>query len=298
MKVLVTGPGRLGASLLPQLAAQGITGRVLRRSRQGDLPPGWDAVQADVTAGAPTAACAGCDVVLHMAALTHSNRRRQYAAVNVGGTANVLAAAEAAGVRHFVHVSTRAITPEGGDYSISKATAEDLVRRADIPWTILRPAEVYGIGGREGVSSYIDRIRRGRWVPIVGDGSALLAPVLVDDVLAGFASALRRPGEGATFHLAGPEEISLLDLTRRLAAYFRTAPRRVFLPPAGLRTAARAMRLLGLRHPPLVVDQVARLLSRKPYEIATAAASLGFRPRCLEDGLDALSRREKPDGDA
>jgi hypothetical protein len=54
------------------------------------------------------------------------------------------------------------------------------------------------------------------------------------------------------------------------------------------------MRLLRLRHPPLVVDQVARLLSRKPYEIATAAGALGFRPRGLEEGLDVLSRREKP----
>jgi len=45
--------------------------------------------------------------------------------------------------------------------------------------------------------------------------------------------------------------------------------------------------LLPLGRPQLYADQVPRLLSPKPYEIAAAGAELGFSPRRLEAGLEA-----------
>ncbi|HXO29072.1 MAG TPA: hypothetical protein VOA80_17100, partial [Thermoanaerobaculia bacterium] len=62
-----------------------------------------------------------------------------------------------------------------------------------------------------------------------------------------------------------------------------------------LHGAALLLALLPLRRPPLYADQVPRLLSPKPYEIDAAAAELGFRPRRLEEGLDAVTAR-RPGG--
>jgi hypothetical protein len=42
VKLLVTNPGKLGARLLPKLAHQGVTGRVLHRRAVLDLPAGWE----------------------------------------------------------------------------------------------------------------------------------------------------------------------------------------------------------------------------------------------------------------
>ena len=157
MKLLVTGPGKLGSRLLPKLARQGVTGRVLHRRAGQDLPPGWEAVRADLTEpGSLAGASDGCDAILHLAALTHSNQAWRYESVNAGGTGNLLAVARQAGIRHFIHVSTRAIDAGGGAYSRSKLEAEALVRGSGIPWTILRPAEVYGAGG-EGLSGPVGR---------------------------------------------------------------------------------------------------------------------------------------------
>ncbi len=294
MTVLVTGPGKLGARLLPRLAHLGLTGKVLHRRAAADPSPAWRAVRADVTEPASLVGAAeGCDVVLHLAALTHSNSASAYERVNAAGTANLLAEARRAGVRHFVHVSTRAIHPQGGAYSRSKARAEELVRDAGMPHTILRPAEVYGAGG-EGVDGLITRVRRGRWVPVIGDGGARLAPVYVDDVAEAIATALLAPAVGHIFVLAGPEELTYLDLLARLAAHYGAQARALRMPVALVRAAARTFAVLRLSHPPLYIDQVPRLLCPKPWDSSAAQSALGFRPRPLEAGLRALDSRAEP----
>ncbi len=288
MRILVTGPGRLGRPLLAELHRRGITGAVLHRSAPASLPTGWRSIRADVTRPESLAGvCTDCDQVLHLAAVTHSNRSGHYAEVNAVGTLNLVAEARRAGVERFTLVSTRAISPTGGAYSRSKIQAEEIVRSSGLHWNILRPAEVYGTGG-EGIAKLIERCRQGRWVPVIGDGSPRLAPVYLDDVIDGMCRAVTAPGHGGVYVLAGPEELTYLQLIRRLAAYFHTRPRTIFLPPSVLALAARALALLPLAKPPLYADQVARLFSPKSHDAESAFRAFGFTARPLEQGLDAL----------
>jgi nucleoside-diphosphate-sugar epimerase len=144
LRLLLTGHGRLGRPLLAELQRRGITGTVLlHRSDAPALPPGWRSVRADVTSRASLAGiCADCDEVLHLAGVTHSNRASHYREVNAQGTANLIAESLRAGVQRFTLVSTRAISPAGGAYSRSRIEAEEIVRRSDLPWSIVRIAEV------------------------------------------------------------------------------------------------------------------------------------------------------------
>jgi NADH dehydrogenase len=288
----VTGPGRLGRPLLAALHRQGITGAVLHRSAAATLPPGWRSIRADVTRPESLAGvCADIDQVLHLAAVTHSNRSARYEEVNAFGTLNLVAEARRAGIQRFTLVSTRAISPAGGAYSRSKIRAEEIVRDSGLAWNILRPAEVYGTErgtGGEGISALIERCRQGRWVPVAGDGSPLLAPVYLDDVIDGLCSAVTAPGHGSVLMLAGPEEMTYLELIRRLAAYFHTRPRTLGVPAVLLALAARALALLPLDKPPLYADQVARLFSPKSHDTESAFLAFGFTARPLEQGLDAL----------
>lgn len=288
MRILVTGPGRLGRPLLAELHRQGITGAVLHRSPAASLPPGWRSIRADVTRPESLAGvCTDVDQVLHLAAVTHTNRSARYAEVNAFGTRNLIAEARRAGIERFTLVSTRAISPAGGAYSRSKIHAEEIVRGSGLAWNILRPAEVYGTGG-EGISELIERCRQGRWVPVAGEGSPLLAPVYLDDVVDGICRAVTAPGQGGVYMLAGPEEMTYLELIRRLAAYFHTRPRTIAVPAGLLALAARLLALLPLDKPPLYADQVARLFSPKSHDTESAFRAFGFTARPLEQGLDAL----------
>lgn len=291
MKILLTGPGGLGAPLLCALDRRGHAGRVVRLREDAPLPVSWETLRLDLSDARNGArleeACHGCDAVVHLAAVTHTNDLAVYERVNVEGTRHLLDAASRAGVARFVHVSTRAIAAGGGGYSASKARAEALVRASAIPWTIVRPAEAYG-AGREGLGDLIARVREGRPVPVIGDGSALLAPVHVDDVVAGLVAAIERKPAGETFLLAGPEQMTYRELVARLGRFYGRAPRTVSLPVPVARLVALALGALMAR-PPLVRDQIPRLLSAKPYDLAPAQAALQFSPRRLEEGLAAIA---------
>jgi NADH dehydrogenase len=274
--------------LLAELHRRGITGTVLSRSASASLPTGWRSVRADVTRPESLAGvCTDCDEVLHLAAVTHTNRSARYGEVNAGGTRNLVAEARRAGVQRFTLVSTCAISPAGGAYSRSKIRAEEIVRDSGLAWNILRPSEVYGAGG-EGISALIERCRQGRWIPVPGYGSPRLAPVYLDDVIDGICRAVTTPGQGGVHVLAGSEEMTYLQLIRRLAAYFHTRPRTITVPAGLLTLAARVLALLPLEKPPLVPDQVARLFSPKRYDTASASLAFGFAGRPLEEGLKAL----------
>jgi NADH dehydrogenase len=289
MRLLVTGPGRLGRPLIAELHRRRITGTVLHRNASDqDLQPRWRFLRADVTQPESLAGvCTGCDHVLHLAAVTHSNRSGRYTEVNASGTRNLVAEAQRAGVQRFTLVSTRAISPSGGAYSRSKIQAEEIVRDSGLAWNIVRPAEVYGAGG-EGISTLIERCRQGRWIPVAGDGSPRLAPVYVDDVIDGICRAVMTPSDGGMYVLAGPEEMSYLQLIERLAAFFHTTPRTIRVPASLLALAGRALALLPLEKPPLYADQVARLFSPKSHDTESALRTLGFAARPLEKGLNAL----------
>src|SRR5688572_5376352 len=113
--ILVTGgTGVLGPSVVRQLVAAGHVVRVFARSapQAGALPEGIDSYIGDVTDTASLgAACAGVDVVIHLAGLLHVSDapERDYQRTNVGGTANLLEAAKVAGARRFVLASTIAV---------------------------------------------------------------------------------------------------------------------------------------------------------------------------------------------
>lgn len=90
------------------------------------------------------------DAVIHVAGVINARDPAGFEAGNVTGTSAVLAAAEKAGVRRFVHVSSLAARePKLSAYGASKAGSEALVSASSLPYAIVRPPAVYGPGDKE-----------------------------------------------------------------------------------------------------------------------------------------------------
>lgn len=290
MRLLVTGAtGEIGGSLLARLAEVAREVRVLTRSQPPRQTDAVEWVRGDITdATSLDGAVRGIDLVLHMAAATHTARAEEYRLTNAVGTANLLAAAEGAGVSRFVHVSTRARGEGGGPYCRSKAVAEEHVRASSIPAVILRPGEVYGGGGRDPILDIARGLVKNSWVMILGDGSQPFCPVHVDDVVDAIVRALEvAPGKAEAYTLAGPEEMTYAELVARLERALGVKPRRrvrvpILLARCGIAIASR----LGIG--PYVPDQLPRLLIAKSSDISAAVRDLGFAPRGLEEGIAPL----------
>ena len=90
------------------------------------------------------------DAAVHIAGVLNPRDPAEFERGNVQGTLAMLAAATAAGVTRFVHVSSLAARePKLSNYGGSKARAEELVERSGLDWAMVRPPAVYGPGDRE-----------------------------------------------------------------------------------------------------------------------------------------------------
>ena len=294
MSILLTGAsGEIGTPLIAKLAEQDHELHVVsRRERPEDRRPvQW--IRADIRDPESLARACRCEpeVVVHMAAVTHSASAATYDAINVQGTANLVEALSNVSLSRFVHLSTRAIGALGGAYAASKERAESVVTGSDLPWTILRPAEVYGSGGGDPILSLASDLRRRRFVPILGDGSYKLCPVLADDVVAALVQAIGFDGAiDKTYVLAGPEEFTYLELVDALET-LQGLPRRrrIRIPIAMARLLIGGLATIGMGS--YVPDQVPRLLLQKSSDSSAAARDLRFDPVPLARALPALLER-------
>ncbi|MCX6287966.1 MAG: NAD-dependent epimerase/dehydratase family protein [Bacteroidetes bacterium] len=138
-------------------------------------------------------ACLGIDVVLHSAAIVDwgTHPPEEVYAVNTKGTANVINACKADGVKALVFTSSLDAVFGGKPlvnvdesipypaeypnmYCRSKGEAEKLVKTANmdgLKTVLLRPADIWGEGDPFHIGSLVDMAKGGFYVRI-GDGSA------------------------------------------------------------------------------------------------------------------------------
>lgn len=151
MKLAVTGgTGFVGGRLLELATGAGHEIVALTRRPRKDRPQlRWiDGSLED--RDALGALVRDADAVIHVAGVVSARDAAGFEAGNVTGTLAILAAATAAGIRRFVHVSSLAARePSVSLYGASKAKAEELVMRSGLDWAIVRPPAVYGPGDRE-----------------------------------------------------------------------------------------------------------------------------------------------------
>jgi nucleoside-diphosphate-sugar epimerase len=233
----------------------------------------------------------------------------------VGGTANVIAASRAAGVRRLVHVGTEAALTAGQAlvgvderaplrpdspflYSATKAKAEQLVRDANgdgLETVVVRPRFVWGRGDTTLLPAIVDMVRSGRfrWI---GGGRHLTDTTHVDNTVEGlWLGATRAPAGGVYFVTDGEPVVFRDFLERMLATQGVTVPDKSV--PAGVATAAaaaaeRVWRLLRRPGPPPLTRFAVWVSSKEcTLDDSRARAELGYEPvRTREGGLADLGR--------
>jgi len=177
---------------------------------------------------------AACDAVVHLAAATGKHAPEEYIRINRDGSKALIAAARRAGVRRFVHVSTIAV--KFGDksnypYARSKEQAEIAVKQSSLHWTIVRPTMIFG--EHAPVLDGLSRLAGLPLVPVFGDGSTPVQPILGDDLAASLMAILEDESLiGQTMEIGGPEVVSIENLLLRIRSSMGKGGARVVHLPA------------------------------------------------------------------
>jgi nucleoside-diphosphate-sugar epimerase len=221
----------------------------------------------------------GVNIIIHLAAITHTRDIPLYKKINTDGTIDLINASKRQGVNQFIFISTRAIGKCCGNYGFSKEAAEDYIGKSGLIYTILRVGEAYddNFGGKEGLNSLANLIKKIFIVPVPSANDITLAPIHKDDVRDGIVAAINNPtAYSKTYILAGPESLSMKEVATRMAKHFKF--KRLFIPiPTFLIKFIFFIfsNIFGIATP----DQLDRLLCKKEPLSENVLSDLKIKPR-------------------
>jgi nucleoside-diphosphate-sugar epimerase len=233
------------------------------------------------------------DVVVHAAAaLPIQASRDSIRSVNVGGTENVLRAADDAGVRRVVFISSTAVygVPEKhpieeddplvgvGWYGESKIDAEGLCRVAAVETTIVRPKTFIG-PERLGVFEILfDWIREGRRIYTLGKGDNRYQLLAVEDLVDAIVRAGDEPTAAReTFNVGGTEFGTVRSDLQALIDHAGSSSRLQPIPVKPAELALRGLELL--RVSPLAEWHYKTAHKDSFVDVTKAQRLLGWQPR-------------------
>lgn len=243
MKILVTGaPGFVGGFMLAALQDAGHEVRAASRSRMEQQ--GIDYVSAPELG--PNAdwsrALNGVEAVVHLAGRAHvpskntdAETEEVYFRINTGGTRALVEQASAAGVKHFVFLSScHAVAAESEEgvteqtqpipvsaYGRSKLEAECAIRKAlsntACAWTILRSPLVYGKGNKANFGLLLKLVKSGIPLPLASVRNRR-SFVYVENLVDVIVGCLGNPKAfGKTYLPSDGEDVSTPELIRKIA---------------------------------------------------------------------------------
>jgi nucleoside-diphosphate-sugar epimerase len=246
-----------------------------------------------------TAALADADAVIHSAGIAHAMSglpEDDYRILNTEATVALARAAQRAGVRRFVFLSsiraqsgptadcvlTETLTPTPTDaYGRSKLAGEQGLAELGIDWVALRLTLAYGPGVKGNMAQLL-RLARSRYPLPFGALKAKRSLLAVENLVAAVetvlsvAEPLRRP-----LIVADPQPLTIAEMIAALRRGLGRRPGLVPVPPgilaAGLRAAGKSE----------IYQRLAGALVADP----SALMQLGFKPPVTTpEGLFALAR--------
>ncbi len=325
MKALVTGGGGfLGRYIVEQLVARGDTVTSYSRGAYRDL----EALGVTTRCGdlrdrqAVMAACAGCDIVFHVAALPGIwGPWSTFHEINTLGTQHVLDGCRYHGVGRCVFSSSPSVTFDGKPqrnvdesaaypkrwlchYPHTKALAEQLVLQANddtLATCALRPHLIWGPRDGHLVPRLIERARKGQ-LRRVGDGTnrvdtiyvenAAAAHVLAGDALADAASPVR----GKAYFISQDQPVNCWDWIDQLLALAGLPPVKKQISYTTARCAGAIMEsyyhVFRIASEPRMTRFLAAQLATDHYfDISAAKRDFAYEPAIsIEQGMERLAR--------
>jgi nucleoside-diphosphate-sugar epimerase len=268
VRVLVTGgTGFIGSHLIERLAGAGHQVAALARSpRKAEFVShlGAEPLRADLREPVALArAVRDRELIFHVAGLVKARNEDEFQCVNRDGTRDLVRAAEAVGRPRFVLVSSLAAAGPSVPgtcrkdedppapvtaYGRSKLAAERVVRKCDLPWTIVRPPMVYGPRDTEVFKAF--RAARYGLAPVFGAGDQELSAIHVADLVAALTAVSESvQAVGKTYCACHPERFTNLDFVLGVGRALGREPRVIRLPGglarAVLACTGAAARLFG-----------------------------------------------------
>jgi nucleoside-diphosphate-sugar epimerase len=253
-------------------------------------------------------ALSGVDCIVHCAARAHMTENKQtdslnaYRTINVDGTRNLAKQAVAINIKRFIFLSSIKVNGEGtiasksfkyndisqpeDAYGISKCEAEqallEISKQTGLEVVIIRPPLVYGEGVKGNFLRLLDLVYKQIPLPFVKINN-LRSFIGLDNLVDLIICCIDHPKAGGKIFLASDgEDLSTLDLIRKLSKFMNKSPRLFQVPQSIIQLIGR---LVGKS------SEVKRLFGSLRIDNSYTREILGWSPALsLDESLEKTVR--------
>ncbi len=292
-KIFLTGgSGFIGRHVLEALSQGGHEVTALLRGQQMAWVeqmqwPGVRCLAGDFTQTASwESALQGQDIVINLVGIIREQGKSRFDVLHQAAPIALFDAAKRAGVKKIIQLS--ALGADDGAqsrYHRSKRAADQHLATLGIPYVVLRPSFVYG--PQDHSMTFFTSLAALPVTPVVGDGSYLVQPVHVDDLVQAIVQAVEREDVAdIAVDVGGAEAMSFNAMLDTLAVWLgkRSGAFRLHLPLWWVGFLAWMTDLLGGRGP-ISRDELGMLLRGNHCDNALFVQTFGFVPTAFALGI-------------
>lgn len=156
------------------------------------------------------------DFVINAVGILRDSSSATFESLHVAAPVALFRASARAGVKKVVQISALGADDGAASrYHLSKKRADDALRALPVPWVIVQPSLVFGIGGES--ATLFTRLAALPLVPLPGDGGQQIQPIHIDDLIAALLRVLESNAfDSSTVKAVGPRALSLRDFLEAL----------------------------------------------------------------------------------
>lgn len=294
-RVLVTGAaGFVGSHLVPMLTKSGykVTALVKNHSEQDKIKnPAVKVVVCDLAENNLSSFNLGQqDIVIHLAAQINATSKTPFIKNNVIATRNIVKAGKDLKVKKFILFSSAAVTSIRLDwYAQTKKDKEEIVKRSNLNYAIIRPSMIYGPGDSKNLGWLAKFIKRIPVIPIPGNGQYGRQPIYVEDICKIVLKIISKDTHNKIYEIHGKDYVTLIEMIRVILKELNQN-KKIIKIPMRLISPLVLMQEKILMKPKFTGDQINSLVSGEKFKGDKWWDDFNIRPTNIKEGIHKMLR--------
>jgi len=219
------------------------------------------------------------DVVINAVGIIAQTKEATFEQMHTVAPIILFDASLKAKVKKVIHISALGSQSGTTEYHVSKNRADEYLRACGLEYAILHPSIVYGDDGKS--TALFWALSTLPLTPIVGDGSQLLQPIRIEDLVATVEQSIESEQKNIELNVVGEEAISYKGLLASFRSWLGYKPTlSVSVPTLGTNVLGKI-----LEEPTVSMDNIKMLNEGNSANVQPLANFLGYTPIGIEKNL-------------